>query len=62
MKRTLEELAALLHGEVKGPADLPIEGIAALEDAGPREISFITQKRLARLVSCSQAATHRRQD
>ena len=55
MKRTLGELAALLQGEVKGPPDLPIEGIAALEDAGPREISFITQKRYAHLVSRSQA-------
>jgi len=55
MKRTLEELAALLQGEMKGPPDLPIEGIAALEEAGPREISFVTQKRFARLVSRSQA-------
>ena len=55
MKRTLEELAALLQGEMKGAPDLPIEGIAALEEAGPREISFVTQKRFARLVSRSQA-------
>jgi len=55
MKRTLGELAALLQGEVKGPPDLVIEGIAAIEDAGPREITFITQKRFARLASRSQA-------
>ena len=51
MKRTLGELAALLQGEVKGPPDLELEGIAAVEDAGPREITFIAQKRYARLVS-----------
>ncbi|MFI5330973.1 MAG: LpxD N-terminal domain-containing protein, partial [Desulfobaccales bacterium] len=55
MKRTLGELAALLQGEVKGPPDLELEGIAAVEDAGPREITFIAQKRYARLVSHSQA-------
>ncbi len=55
MKRTLGELAALLQGEVKGPPELELEGIAAVEDAGPREITFIAQKRYARLVSRSQA-------
>ncbi|MCX5891933.1 MAG: UDP-3-O-(3-hydroxymyristoyl)glucosamine N-acyltransferase [Deltaproteobacteria bacterium] len=55
MKRTLGELAALLQGEVKGPPDLEIEGLAAVEDAGPREITFIAQKRYARLAGHSQA-------
>ena len=55
MKRTLGELAALLHGELKGPADLMIEGIAALESATPREITFIAQRRYARLAGASQA-------
>jgi UDP-3-O-[3-hydroxymyristoyl] glucosamine N-acyltransferase len=55
MKHTLGELAALLQGEVKGPPDLAIEGVAAVEDAGPREISFIAQKRFVRLVHHSQA-------
>ena len=56
MKRTLGELASLLQGELKGPADLELEGIAAVEDAGPREITFISGKRYVRLASGSQAA------
>ena len=55
MKRTLGELAALLQGEVKGPPDLVLEGIAAVETAGPREITFIAEKRYARLAGASQA-------
>jgi len=55
MTRTLGELAIFLGGELQGPADLPIEGIAAIEQAMPREITFITQKRFARLVDRSQA-------
>ena len=38
MTRTLGELAAFLGGELQGPADLSIEGIAALDQATPREI------------------------
>jgi len=55
MKRTLGELAALLQGELKGPPALEFEGIAAVEDAGPRDITFITQRRYARLAGRSQA-------
>jgi UDP-3-O-[3-hydroxymyristoyl] glucosamine N-acyltransferase len=56
MKHTLGELAQFLGGELKGPADLPIEGIAAIDQATPREITFISQKRYARLVEASRAA------
>jgi len=55
MTHTLGELAAFLGGELRGPADLPIEGIAPIEQATPREITFITQKRFARLVDQSRA-------
>ena len=55
MKHTLGELAALLEGELKGPPDLEMEGIAALEQATPREITFISQKRYARLAGESRA-------
>ncbi len=61
MGHTLGELAALLGGELKGPADLEIEGIAALESATPRDITFIAQRRYARLAGQSRAAAvHRR--
>jgi UDP-3-O-[3-hydroxymyristoyl] glucosamine N-acyltransferase len=56
MGRTLGELALLLGGELKGPADLVIDGIASIDRATPREITFITQRRYARLVTESQAA------
>jgi UDP-3-O-[3-hydroxymyristoyl] glucosamine N-acyltransferase len=55
MKRTLGELAALLQGELKGPSDLAIEGIAAIEQATPEKITFIAQRRYARLVDQSRA-------
>jgi UDP-3-O-[3-hydroxymyristoyl] glucosamine N-acyltransferase len=56
MTHTLGELAALLEGELQGPADLCIEGIAPIDQATPREITFITQRRFARLVDQSRAA------
>jgi UDP-3-O-[3-hydroxymyristoyl] glucosamine N-acyltransferase len=56
MTRTLGELAALLGGELKGPADLVIRGLAPVERATPQDITFITQKRYLRLAQESQAA------
>jgi UDP-3-O-[3-hydroxymyristoyl] glucosamine N-acyltransferase len=56
MTRTLGELAAFLGGDLQGPADLSIEGIASLDQATPREISFITHGRFARLADQSRAA------
>ena len=55
MKLTLGELAALLQGELRGPHDLVIEGIAPIDQATPREITFIAQKRYARLAAESRA-------
>ncbi len=56
MERTLGELAALLGGKLQGPADLVISGIAAIDRATPRDITFITQNRFARLAHQSRAA------
>jgi UDP-3-O-[3-hydroxymyristoyl] glucosamine N-acyltransferase len=56
MTHTLGELAAFLEGELQGPADLIIEGIAPIDQATPREITFITQKRFTRLADQSRAA------
>ncbi|OGP69562.1 MAG: UDP-3-O-(3-hydroxymyristoyl)glucosamine N-acyltransferase [Deltaproteobacteria bacterium RBG_13_60_28] len=56
MERTLGELAVLLGGKLQGPADLVIQGIASIELATPRDITFITQKRYARLAAQSRAA------
>ncbi|MFA4901648.1 MAG: UDP-3-O-(3-hydroxymyristoyl)glucosamine N-acyltransferase [Desulfobaccales bacterium] len=56
MTRTLGELAVFLGGELHGPADLVIEGIAPIDQATDREITFIAQKRFTRLVDQSRAA------
>ena len=56
MTHTLGELAAYLGGDLQGPADLTIEGIAPIDQASPREITFITQRRFARLADQSRAA------
>ncbi|MDI6854164.1 MAG: UDP-3-O-(3-hydroxymyristoyl)glucosamine N-acyltransferase [Deltaproteobacteria bacterium] len=56
MSRTLGDLAALVGGELKGPAHLVISGIAAVDQATPQDITFITGKRYARLAETSQAA------
>ncbi len=56
MKHTLGELALLLGGELVGPADLVIEGIASIERATSKDITFITQRRYGRVAEHSQAA------
>jgi UDP-3-O-[3-hydroxymyristoyl] glucosamine N-acyltransferase len=56
MTQTLGELAVFLEGELHGPADLVIEGIAPIDQATGREITFIAQKRFTRLVDQSRAA------
>ncbi|HWV38488.1 MAG TPA: UDP-3-O-(3-hydroxymyristoyl)glucosamine N-acyltransferase [Vulgatibacter sp.] len=41
----LSELARELGGEVLGDGDRPIDGIATLETAGPRQISFFSNRK-----------------
>ena len=53
--RTLGELAALVGGDLRGPADLLIRGLAAVDQAGPEDITFIAQARFARLARTSRA-------
>lgn len=55
MVKTLEELAQLLGGECQGPPDLTIRGIAAIDQAGPEEITFITRAEYGRRVETSRA-------
>ncbi|MEK7766894.1 MAG: LpxD N-terminal domain-containing protein, partial [bacterium] len=52
---TLAELAALLGGTVQGPAEFPVEGVASLEDAGARQITFLTDARLLPALAASRA-------
>lgn len=52
---TLGELAALVGGELRGPADLIIRGLAPVEQATPEDITFIAHPRFARLGETSRA-------
>jgi UDP-3-O-[3-hydroxymyristoyl] glucosamine N-acyltransferase len=56
MAYNLGELARLLGGTLKGPAEVVIEAIAPIDRATPRDITFIHRGRYARWVSRSQAA------
>ncbi len=46
-KATLDELAVLVGGKVEGGGALEVEGIASLEDAGEREVTFLAELRHA---------------
>jgi UDP-3-O-[3-hydroxymyristoyl] glucosamine N-acyltransferase len=52
---SLRELAALTGAEVRGDAERRLAGVATLETAGPRELSFVTNPRY-RLAAVNSAA------
>lgn len=56
MPHTLGELATLVGGELRGPSDLVISGIAAVDQATSQDITFISAKRYAHLADTSRAA------
>ena len=41
---TLEDLAALVQGEFRGPADTIIRGAASIERVGPDEITLADRR------------------
>ena len=49
------QLAALVGGTCEGPEDRPIRGVAALDHAGPSELSFCRGGRWARLLPTTEA-------
>lgn len=53
---TLAEIAQALGGELHGNAEMPIQAIAPLDSAGPTEITFLSDARLAGALQTSQAA------
>ena len=55
MGKTLGELAALLGGELRGPADLIIRGLAPVDQATPEDITFIAHSRFVRLGKTTRA-------
>jgi UDP-3-O-[3-hydroxymyristoyl] glucosamine N-acyltransferase len=52
---TLAELAARVGGEVQGDARVRVEGVAALEEAGPSQLSFFSNKKYRRAFEASRA-------
>ena len=53
---TTGEIAAIVSADLAGPGDLPIVGVAGLDDAGPGELSFIRAPRFAGHWSRSKAS------
>lgn len=51
----LGEIARLVGGELRGPADLEISGAATIDRAGPQEITFAAEKRYLELARTSKA-------
>lgn len=57
MSLTAADLARLASAEIFGPADRQISGAAALEEAGPEDLSFVADARqLGRLEKCRAGA------
>jgi UDP-3-O-[3-hydroxymyristoyl] glucosamine N-acyltransferase len=55
MPYPVAELAARVGGEVSGDGSLPIEGVAALEQAGPGHLSFFSNKKYRKAFEASRA-------
>ncbi len=53
--RTLQELADLVGGVCRGPQDLLIRGVAAIQEAGPEEITFVARPDYAKFLATSRA-------
>lgn len=54
--KSLEELAALAGGSVKGDGKSVITGFASLEDAGPGDIAFAAEKKYFKAALASKAS------
>ncbi|HEY7514459.1 MAG TPA: LpxD N-terminal domain-containing protein, partial [Vicinamibacteria bacterium] len=52
---TLSELAARVGGDVQGDGALRLEGVAPLEEAGPAQVSFFSNKKYRRAFDASRA-------
>ncbi len=55
MAYALAELAARVGGEVAGDGAVRIEGVAALEEAGPAQISFFSNRKYRKAFEASRA-------
>jgi UDP-3-O-[3-hydroxymyristoyl] glucosamine N-acyltransferase len=55
MGKTLGELAAFLGGELRGPPDQVVRGLAPVDQATPDDLTFIAHPRFARLGETTRA-------
>ncbi|ABS25330.1 UDP-3-O-(3-hydroxymyristoyl)glucosamine N-acyltransferase [Anaeromyxobacter sp. Fw109-5] len=55
MTFTLAELASRVGGEVVGDGALVVEGVAPLEDAGPHDVSFFSNRKYRKAFEASRA-------
>ena len=55
MPMTLTELAKQIGAAVRGDGTLSVRGCAGLEDAGPDEVSFLSNRKYVKLLSASKA-------
>lgn len=53
---TLKELAAAIGAEVSGDGSASVQGVAALEDAGPGQVSFLSNPKYARQLETTAAS------
>ena len=55
MKKTLNEIAAILSGEVIGDGDAVIERIRGIDDAGSGDLTFVANRKYARKLATTGA-------
>jgi UDP-3-O-[3-hydroxymyristoyl] glucosamine N-acyltransferase len=53
---SVEEIAVLVGGRVEGDPTVKVSGIAPLDQAGPRELGFLAQRRYLRYLEGTRAA------
>lgn len=52
---TLGDLATLVDGRLEGDAEIPLAGVAAVDEANPSQVAFLSSKRYVRHVGDSRA-------
>ena len=56
MTMTVQELALMMQGTVVGDSATPLSGLATLEDAGPGQVSFLSNRRYERYLATTRAS------
>ncbi len=56
MKITLEEIAAMVNGEIIGNADTILTGVATIEDAGQGDLTFLANPKYAPFIEKTKAS------